>query len=111
MPIINGVGQSPETPTKQRHFAGFLTMQMLASKGVMDNPHNKWLQRDYYQYIDLYAGPGTWGDGQLGSPLIFLERIERYDLPYRAHFFEIDKENAEQLIDTIPAHQIGRAYV
>jgi hypothetical protein len=102
MPVINGQGESAETPIKQKHFAGFLDMQMTASKKVMATA--SWCNGDYYQYFDLYSGCGRWGDNQKGSPLVFLDAIERHDLPYRAVFIDRESINIERLRDSIPEY-------
>lgn len=104
MGIYNGVGQSDETPTKQRHFAGLLSIQMRAAKGVMSNPKYTWCNSDYYQYFDLYCGSGTSVDGEPGSPLIFLRKVEEIDIPYRAYFVDKNAASIERLRDLVPAH-------
>lgn len=100
----NNNGESEETRIKQQQFAGFLDFQMTAARSVMVNPAHHWVKKDYYQYFDLYAGKGTWGDGEPGSPLIFLQAIEKHDLPYHAILIEQDIEKVEQLRDVVPQY-------
>jgi len=97
-------GESQETPTKQEQFVGFLRMQMMASKSIIGNNKHHWINKDYYQYFDLYAGSGTWGNGQPGSPLIFLQAIEECDIPYQAVFIDKDTARIAALRDLVPSH-------
>jgi len=104
MPVLNGQGESSETPIKQKNFAGFLTIQMTAAKSVMRNPTIRWIDKSYYRYFDIYSGRGTWGDNEKGSPLIFLDAIEKHDIPYRAAFIDKEPQNIERLQDIVPSY-------
>lgn len=112
MPVKDGMGYSKETPRKQRHFAGILKMQLGMARGAMSNPRNRgWCDQSYYQYFDLFSGSGWWidekdGSEQKGSPLIFLDIIEKVDIPYRAVFVDIRPENMERLRDSVPAYHL-----
>lgn len=98
----NGVGQSESTPIKNDHFRGMLRIQIAAAAAVM-RQSPKWCNPDWYQYFDLYSGPGRTDYGE-GSPLIFLQEVQEFDIPFRAHFFDENPQFIEQLRNEIPRH-------
>lgn len=67
-----------------------------------------------FMYIDLYAGAGTFEDGQEGSPLIALNLISKYKEKKSFSSFEFvvtenDKINAENLTTNISNKKINLA--
>lgn len=85
---------SDYTPKKQEDFKNILSLHMKVCSKIFDNPQI--VNRTYY-YLDVFAGPGKYNSCSDGSPLIFKNLIERYDLDYRADFFELDIDSAEIL--------------
>lgn len=96
MPIDQDAGYSESTPIKQHDFEHVLTTLLIVAHGVMlrGYPHPEFL------YFDLNAGPGRLG-GVDGSPLIFVRTARRIGLPFRAFFFEKNKESAYQLREAL----------
>ena len=52
-----------------------------------------------YRYIDLTAGKGKTPDGNLGSPIVFLDKASdpKFTTPFHADFIEREKENISEL--------------
>lgn len=92
MPVLNGVGFSEFTQRKQSDFGHVLSLQMKIVQSIQ--------KRDYarapYVYVDLTAGPGI-VNGQMGSPLIFLDAAHRFDMPFAAVFVDKSKSTLEVL--------------
>src|SRR5690349_3416588 len=59
-------------------------------------------------YVDLFAGPGVYGDGQKSTPILILEKaIRTSDIRDKLHVFlnDKDKESADALrkaVDGLP---------
>jgi len=89
MPILNNVGISTNTPTKQQDFRSVLSLHLKITQAVL-NKH-QWTDDTYY-YFDLTAGPGKYTDGKtciVGSPLIFLNltyKMKRHALMVEKNF-------------------------
>ena len=98
MPIENGVGYGDHTQQKQDDFRGMLSLHINIVDGITQRPGNAW-QR-YYNYIDMNAGPGN-QNGIVGSPILFLNQIERTTIPYQATFIEREPCNVEKLQSAI----------
>lgn len=94
MPIENGVGYGDHTQQKQDDFQGLLSLHISVVDGITSKPGKAW-QR-YYNYIDMNAGPGN-QNGIVGSPILFLNRIEQTTIHYQATFIEREQCNAEKL--------------
>lgn len=87
------VGHSNYTPKKQFDLGSYLKIHI----DIVKNIYNKhFYANPPYWYCELNAGPGK-VNGTQGSPLIFLERIERAAVPYNALFIERNKECYESL--------------
>lgn len=101
MPIVNGVGVSDETLTKQRHFTSIVETHLkLTCDGIFKNKYN-WVQNNTYFYYDLNAGPGVYND-IIGSPIIFLNEARKYrHVKFYVSLFEVLPENAEMLESNI----------
>lgn len=94
MPVVNGVGCSEYTQTKQEQFAGIFRANYNAWRGVLAK--QRWFDGNY-TYIDLNAGPGHHPEYGSGSPMIALEYLRQYGARYTAHLFERDVVNAQSL--------------
>jgi hypothetical protein len=62
-----------------------------------------------YRYVDLTAGKGQTPDGNIGSPMVFLEKVSdaKFDISYRADFIERDIENFDALKKTVSTHPMS----
>lgn len=99
----NGIGWSDCTSEKNHQFRGIIRTNILMWKSIID-------KRDYfngnYTYIDLNAGPGIHPEYGPGSPVIFLEEIQKVQpLRYCAHLFE---NNLQTICDL--SHNLGIYY-
>lgn len=102
MPMVNGVGYGDHTLQKQDDFRGLLSLHISIVDGITGKPGNAW-QR-YYNYIDMNAGAGD-QNGIPGSPILFLNQIERTTIPYQATLIEREQCNAEKLQTAINSGQ------
>lgn len=71
MPVVNGVGQSEYSPTKEEHYSKILGWHMNVAARVIKKGWNS-----DYLFIDATAGSGKLYDcgGIDGSPLVFLRQ-------------------------------------
>ena len=106
MPIENGVGYGDYTGIKIEHLSKILAMHMAITQAVLKrNARSYDLQ---YRYIDMTAGKGKTPDGNLGSPLVFLNQVAlpKFDIPFRADFIECEQSNYEELISSVSSHPL-----
>lgn len=97
-PLLDGVGISSETATKQETLRYILGVHLRITTGLLKK---SWAE-PVYHYFDLTAGPGDCS--QLGaqytgpgSPLIFLEEAAKLGVDYRAVCFEQEECSAKRL--------------
>ncbi len=100
MPKVDNVGYGKSTPQKLEHLAKIIEMHVVITKTVLRR--NSYF-RQRYRYMDLTAGKGIVPNGLEGSPLLFIETIERLGLPYRADFVEFEDKNLDELKSTMQA--------
>jgi three-Cys-motif partner protein len=107
MPIENGVGYGEYTSVKIEHLAKIFAMHMAITQAVI-RKHVSYYEPQY-RYIDLTAGKGSTPDGNLGSPIIFLEKASdpKFDIPFRADFIEREPDNLDELKKTISAYAMN----
>lgn len=106
MPIENGVGYGDHTADKQNDFKSLLSLHIDIVDGITSKAGKQW-QREY-TYIDMNAGPGIY-NGHIGSPIAFLDKIEKTDIAYSAHFIEMVKSNADTLQDIVRCRDLHGA--
>lgn len=54
-------------------------------------------RRGTVYYVDGFAGPGHYGDGEVGSPVravALAQRLQREDKPYRLHCINVEEDKA-----------------
>ena len=107
MPIEDGIGYGEYTGIKIEHLSKILAMHMAITQAVIKK-HASYYEPEY-RYIDLTAGKGSTPDGNLGSPIIFLNRANeaKFDIPFRADLIEREKSNIDELGRVISAHPIN----
>jgi len=98
MAVINGIGQSLATISKQRILDAILDQHMAVVRGIS----RKYAARDWhfpgYIYIDATAGCGDNTEvGVPGSPRIFYAQIRRSGLPYQCHLIDKKPVNVQAL--------------
>lgn len=71
-----------------------IEMHLSITRAVL-NKNQYFLQT--YRYIDATAGKGSTPDGTTGSPIIFLDKIEKFKINYRADFIECNDVNINDL--------------
>ena len=101
MPVIDNVGYGEYTPLKMEHFSKIVSMHLRITNAVLKK--NPGLYRQCYRYIELTAGKGFTPNAEKGSPLVFLEQVEKVtpDLAYCADFIECKEKNIRELETTI----------
>jgi hypothetical protein len=106
MPIENGVGYGPYTGVKMQHLSKILDMHMAITREVIKNEHPTF--EPVYHYYDLTAGPGKLPDGNLGSPLVFLDLVSmpKFDVPFTADFIECEQINYDELTKNVSSHPV-----
>jgi three-Cys-motif partner protein len=103
MPLENGVGISRFTPIKLRQFQSIIEMHLAISKAVLNR--NLFYPQKYL-YVDVTAGPGKYlfNNTELtGTPIVFLNTVERLAISYDAVFLEIDTANFKKLEKNLPS--------
>ncbi len=105
MPIENGIGFGEFTALKIQHLAKIFEMHLSITQAVL-NKHRYFSQT--YHYVDATAGRGNTPDGITGSPIVFLEKVERFRMNYRADFIECNECNIDQLKATIEKETLSR---
>lgn len=100
MPVINGVGQSEYTKTKEEHYAKLLGWHINVAERAIRN--NLWANPTYL-LIDATAGSGVLEDGSAGSPLVAIARLRKMSTPFKALFVEENSDVFAQL--DIHVHQ------
>lgn len=94
----NDFGCNEYTPQKQEDFRGYLDIILPAVVGMLKK-YPDWAC-PYFLYYDITGGPGQYQfDGQeiIGSPLIFVQEAQKYNLPYLAEVIEKDDINYQRL--------------
>jgi|WetSurMetagenome_2_1015567.scaffolds.fasta_scaffold33560_3 three-Cys-motif partner protein len=106
MPIENGIGYGEYTGVKIEHLSKILAMHMAITREVIKK-HASYYEPEY-RYFDLTAGQGKTPDGNLGSPLVFLDQalMPKFDIPFRADFIEHEQGNYDALINNASSHPI-----
>jgi three-Cys-motif partner protein len=106
MPIENKVGYGEYTGIKIEHLAKILEMHMAITQAVLKR--NARMYELVYQYIDMTAGRGKTPDGNIGSPLVFLDKtsLPQFDTAFRADFIECEQANFDELTVNVSAHPI-----
>ena len=95
MPVLNGIGQSAATIGKQETLK-YILMQHLAVVRQILVKYPRTPQ--VYNYIDANAGCGYNALVEcVGSPLVFMEAVDKVPVSHYARFVEIKRENVEQL--------------
>lgn len=92
------IGHSWVTPDKQFGLSAILALQQSIARNVI--LRNPWYPQVFY-HIDAYAGDGQSREGSPGSPIVFLEAIERRELAYRAFFVDIVPANTRSLLELV----------
>lgn len=97
MAIINGVGQSFATIDKQDGLNKYMCVHMK----IVDSVFNRWpnwpKDKNYY-YIDCTAGSGVNQDvDEDGSPVVFINRINKTNMMYKAYFIDEVEGNISSL--------------
>lgn len=100
MPKEDGVGYGELTELKIQHLSSIFAMHMAITQAVL-NRHSYYIQK--YRYVDLTAGKGFTPDGQMGSPLVFLDKSEAdaFQVSYKSDFIEKEKCNFDELETSI----------
>jgi hypothetical protein len=95
MPIDeHGAGYGRYTELKQTHFRTIAAAHLAIVKNML-TAHPGMYPR--YVYVDLTAGPGV-VDGEVGSPLIFLEAAGALGVPHEAFLIEQDRRGVSGLV-------------
>ena len=100
---MNGYSTSGCTPTKDAHFREILDVHIRCTRAILakcEKKYPRWANPAYH-YFDLNAGPGIDAAGRMGSPMVFMDLIEQYQMNYRAILFEKDKKSATDLITSV----------
>lgn len=107
MPIENGVGFGDYTGVKIEHLSKILAMHIAITQAVIKK-HASYYEPEY-RYVDLTAGKGSTPDGNIGSPIVFLDKTnnEKFDIPFRADLIERESANIEELKKAVQAHPMG----
>jgi len=108
MPIENGVGFGEYTGVKIEHLSKILAMHMAITQVVIKK-HASYYEPEY-RYIDLTAGKGSTPDGNKGSPIVFLDKVNdtKFDIPYRVDLIEREQSNIEELQNVVLSHPMGK---
>ncbi len=104
MPIENGIGYGEFTPVKIEHLGKILAMHMAITQAVIKK-HSSYYEPEY-RYVDLTAGKGSTPDGNMGSPIVFLEKTgdPKFDIPFCADFIEREQSNIDELKKAVASH-------
>lgn len=127
MPKVDDVGHSDYTVPKMEVLSSIFDMHFMITQAVIKKYPS---YRQKYRYVDMTAGKGhvpysdivskfnkvhalEWSgrslvhDGKLlGSPLVFLTiaESEKVQVPYHADFIETNKDNFQELNESIKIH-------
>jgi len=106
MPIEDGIGYGEYTGVKIEHLSKILAMHMAITQAVIKK-HASYYEPEY-RFIDLTAGKGQTPDGNLGSPIVFLDKAgePKFVIPFRADFIEREQENISELKKVVFAHSL-----
>ena len=109
MPIENGVGYGEYTGIKIEHLSKILAMHMAITQAVIKK-YSSFYEPEY-RYIDMTAGKGKTPDGNLGSPIVFLDKASdpKFTTPFHADFIEREKENISELKITVSGHPMNNS--
>jgi three-Cys-motif partner protein len=107
MPIENGIGYGEYTGVKIEHLSKILAMHMAITQAVIKK-YPSYYEPEYL-YIDMTAGKGKTPDGNLGSPIVFLEKASepKFDISFRADLIEREQENIDELKRAVSAHPLN----
>lgn len=94
MPVVNGVGQSEYTRTKEEHYAKLLGWHINVAERAIKN--SLWANPAYL-LVDATAGSGKLEDGTAGSPLVAIARLRKMSTPFNALFVEESSDVFAQL--------------
>lgn len=109
MPVINGVGQSNHTLTKQMILKDIINSVYRPIYGLSEKNSKKGLPaKVIFNWIDTNAGTGYNVEfGCDGSPVIFQNEMIQKNYPYRMYCIEKNRENINELQKTlIPSSNI-----
>jgi len=104
MAVLNGMGQSIVTTDKQDGLNKYLCVHMKIVSSVFANNERKgyYIRDKTYYYIDCTSGSGFNQDvEELGSPIVFINRIQKSNLKYKAYFVDIEEGNIFSLREKI----------
>jgi hypothetical protein len=95
---VSGALRGPFTAQKQDEFRRIVRAHLPLTAAVV----RKHGFHPRYLYVDLYAGPGRYPDGEAGSPAIFAEEAAKSGtrvplLPVDAYFCEVDDHEFDRL--------------
>ena len=109
MPIENGVGYGDYTGIKIEHLSKILAMHMAITQAVIKKYPTYY--EPEYRYIDMTAGKGKTPDGNLGSPIVFLDKASdsKFTVPFHADFIEREKGNLSELKITVSGHPMSNS--
>ena len=95
-------GQSDSTEYKERGFGHVLRFNL----GIFRDHVLPRIPRACYWHFDLHAGNGH-NDlvDVVGSPIVFLSEVIRTDVPFQAHFVELNPNRAATLSDRLGPSQ------
>jgi three-Cys-motif partner protein len=104
MPIENGIGYGEYTGVKTEHLSKILAMHMAITQAVIKK-HASYYEPAYH-YVDLTAGKGSTPNGNIGSPIVFLNKANepKFEIPFRADFIEREQSNIHALQKELSAH-------
>lgn len=109
MPVIKNVGQSDNTPLKQKSLYTILDAHTQIVNKIIRRPMTKRYAETHYLYVDLNSGPGKYNDID-GSPLIFKSVANANKTPYLAILSEISKQNCNNLMTATSSDTDGYCY-
>ena len=99
-----GMGISEATDYKQHHFRIILQKQLYVCKCIFNKASNK--AKPIFYYFDLNAGSGLYEENynnyilqKKGSPIIFLEEVQKAGINFRAYFLDKSQEAIDNLSD------------
>lgn len=100
MPKKDGIGYGEFTGTKIFHLGKIFEMHMAITQAVL-NRITSFMQQ--YRYIDVTAGKGETPDGNFGSPIIFLQKVnsDKFYKPYKVDLIEKKRDNYQALMENV----------
>lgn len=96
MPVDDrGIGTGKFTDLKFEHFEKIIDFHISITNAVINKHRN--LFNHFYHYIDATAGCGCYGNGIIGSPLLFIEKAEIAGVKYKADLIEKNENSIIEL--------------